>query len=61
VLLKEIFVFSFFHWTQRTGISPVCRERDFLAAISENAAIPPFFEKLFPKEKLMDRWLGRTV
>jgi len=46
VLLKEIFVcFLFFHWTQRTGISPVSRDRDFLAVISENAAIPPFFEK----------------
>ena len=24
----------FFHWTQRTGVSPVCRECSFLAVIS---------------------------
>jgi len=56
VLLKEIFVcFLFFHWTQRTGISPVCRETE--TAISENAAIPHFLRKKNLKTEV-DGWLA---
>jgi len=56
VLLKEIFFF--FHWTQRTGVSPVCREGSFLAVISENAAIPHFLRK---SQKFEIDGYGRTV
>jgi len=62
-LLKEIFVcILFFHWTQRTGISPVCRDCCFLAVISENAAFPHFLRKKISQKFEIDGWvLGRAV
>ena len=52
VLLNEVFAwwwkksfFLLFHWTQRTGVSPFCREVCFLAVISENAAFRIFRER----------------
>ena len=56
---RNICVFSFFHWTQRTGISPVGRDRDCYFCECRDSA---FFEE----EKSQNRswWmagLGRTV